>query len=226
MFQSFKNTQTIRTRILILLSFFLTQTLWFLMGRKKSVGLSETSLFNYFKVGFGQFPSFGITNILLIVSFFLFMSKQGFIFKQVLFFILFQTIFFFFSASYFSATTGYIIECSFSIAAIYISIENLIASKLKNPRIAEAGLFGILSGISLSSQIRGFSLSFDNVTGSLTVFTIGVLFAEIAIAIFAYFFLILIFEKSDHLRKQIYIYLNIAIMITAAVLAVKQIFLN
>ncbi len=218
------NSQELRTNVVLILLFVLVQMVWFSFGTFKPISLPDTSLAKYFLLGFARFPYFGITNILIIVSFFLFVNKKDFLLNQLVAFLIVQIVFFAVGNRLFSEGLEYILGCFFVLSAAYLCMENLVAFKLKNMRIFEAGLVGMLSGISIAAQIRELGDSFGNPTGSMIIFLLGFLIAETALIVFSNFFLNKILSKNNHIKKYVFISLNTIIIIISMFMAAKQFF--
>jgi hypothetical protein len=220
-----KTSLNIRTGLFISVTFILLQILWSTLSKEAVVSEEgETTFMALFQIGFGQFFKYGIIQILLVISLFLFSHKGDFLFNQISLFLIIQLLFIWMGLLHWIQFSSYILYSLAPLTAVYISVENISALKIKNQRFVPVVIFAILNGLVIASSLQDhYFIQTTLPFSKIALFSLGVILAEIIVAFSCYTFLIKMLEDKWKLQRVIFIILNINIIIYSIYWFFKQI---
>jgi hypothetical protein len=164
--------------------------------------IHEISWF-YFKLGFAHIIPQGIDHVLFIIALCMINTNIKSIIWQATAFTVAHTIALILSMKNVIIAPAPIIESVIALSIIFVSVENLLLSKLKPWRILLVFAFGLIHGLGFASALNETGLPPGKFYSSLLMFNLGVEVCQLLLITLVFITLILPFKNHSWYRPRI-----------------------
>lgn len=178
----------------------------------------------YFKLGILHIIPFGADHILFVASLCLLSTKIKTILWQATAFTVAHSVTLALSMKGVLVAPGAIVEPVIALSIVFVSVENILLSKLKPWRIVIVFLFGLIHGLGFASALNEIGLPRNKFYTSILSFNAGVEIGQVTVILCVFLLIIIPFGRKKEYRKFVVYPLSVVISLIAAYWFFKRVF--